>query len=141
MSEEINLPGEGDVELVRRTRVRVECENCGEYADQRHTYLLPNARRNPASSGYGGDDISRCSDHEYFSCAACRKQYWHDHEPPQQGYEWCGTYSIGKQFAHLFLRWSEKKLPHDSDCATHNEPAMPNGPCDCSISEQSPSGV
>lgn len=22
--------------------------------------------------------------------------------------------------------------PHDSDCATHNEPAYPNGPCDCS---------
>lgn len=20
---------------------------------------------------------------------------------------------------------------HDSDCAVHNEPAMPNGPCDC----------
>ena len=20
---------------------------------------------------------------------------------------------------------------HDSDCATHNEPAMPNGPCSC----------
>lgn len=24
---------------------------------------------------------------------------------------------------------------HDSDCATHNEPAMPNGPCDCSLSQ------
>ena len=23
-------------------------------------------------------------------------------------------------------------LQHDSDCALHNEPAMPNGPCDCS---------
>ncbi len=23
---------------------------------------------------------------------------------------------------------------HDSDCATHNEPAYPNGPCDCSVS-------
>lgn len=23
---------------------------------------------------------------------------------------------------------------HDSDCATHNEPAYPNGPCDCSQS-------
>jgi hypothetical protein len=23
---------------------------------------------------------------------------------------------------------------HDSDCATHNEPAMPNGLCDCSLS-------
>lgn len=24
---------------------------------------------------------------------------------------------------------------HDSDCATHNEPAYPNGPCDCSLSK------
>ena len=25
--------------------------------------------------------------------------------------------------------------PHSSDCATHNEPAYPNGPCDCWISK------
>ena len=25
---------------------------------------------------------------------------------------------------------------HDSDCATHNMPARPNGPCDCSLSAQ-----
>lgn len=24
---------------------------------------------------------------------------------------------------------------HDSDCAVHNEPAMPNGPCDCGADE------
>lgn len=24
---------------------------------------------------------------------------------------------------------------HDSDCATHNEPEIPNGPCDCSVSQ------
>lgn len=23
--------------------------------------------------------------------------------------------------------------PHRSDCAVHNEPAMPNGPCDCGV--------
>lgn len=25
---------------------------------------------------------------------------------------------------------------HDSDCATHNEPAYPNGSCDCGASTQ-----
>lgn len=25
---------------------------------------------------------------------------------------------------------------HDSDCATHNEPATPNGPCDCSVAQK-----
>ena len=24
---------------------------------------------------------------------------------------------------------------HDSDCATHNEPAMPRGPCNCRLSQ------
>jgi len=24
------------------------------------------------------------------------------------------------------------EIQHDSDCAQHNEPAYPNGPCDCS---------
>ena len=23
-------------------------------------------------------------------------------------------------------------ITHDSDCSLHNEPAIPNGPCDCS---------
>lgn len=25
---------------------------------------------------------------------------------------------------------------HDSGCATHNEPAYPNGPCDCSAKQR-----
>ena len=25
------------------------------------------------------------------------------------------------------------KIIHDSDCAVHNEPAYPNGPCDCGV--------
>lgn len=29
----------------------------------------------------------------------------------------------------------EVPMHHDSDCATHNEPAYPNGPCDCSVSQ------
>lgn len=27
---------------------------------------------------------------------------------------------------------------HDSECAQHNMPAYPNGPCDCSVSKPSP---
>lgn len=30
-------------------------------------------------------------------------------------------------------RRSEKK--HDSHCSVHNEPAYPNGPCDCALSK------
>lgn len=32
-------------------------------------------------------------------------------------------------------KWSLLPL-HDSDCAVHNMPAFPNGPCDCSVSER-----
>jgi hypothetical protein len=32
-------------------------------------------------------------------------------------------------------------MPHASDCATHNEPAMPNGPCDCEMSRDPPNGM
>ena len=76
------LPGEGEVKVVERKRVRIECGNCGEPATHRHTYLLPNARSNPASKGFGGDDISWCSDHDEFVCDECPK-------PQIDGMRWC----------------------------------------------------
>ena len=38
---------------------------------------------------------------------------------------------------HKPTRWMPmpEAPPHDSDCALHNEPATPNGPCDCSLSK------
>lgn len=101
------LPGEGETKTVIRTRVRIPCDECGEYATQRHTYLLPNARRNPASSAYRHDDCSWCSDHEVFTCYVCKR-------PSVEGYEPCATFSIepGKmRFAHMFLRWREREIP------------------------------
>ena len=106
---ETALSGEGDTKLVRRTRVRVECDSCGEPADQRHTYLLPRARANPASSAYGHDDCSWCSDHEEFTCADCRGRW--NNAPNVDGYELCSTFKVGERFAHLFLRWDEKEEP------------------------------
>ena len=100
------LPGEGDVKLVERTRVRVGCSQCGEPATQKHTYLLPDARRNSASTAYGRDDCSWCSDHEEFTCEDCGK-------PRPEGYEWCSTFSVSPEkprFAHMFLRWDEREI-------------------------------
>ena len=31
-----------------------------------------------------------------------------------------------------------KIAPHESDCPVHNEPAWPNGPCDCGAQQQEP---
>jgi hypothetical protein len=101
------LPGEGERKIVARTRIRVECDQCGEPATKRHTYLLPNARRNPASSAFGRDDCSWCSDHEVFRCNTCEPQGG-SIEPSVEGYGWCSTFEAVPRFAHMFLRWDER---------------------------------
>ena len=98
------LPGEGDTKTVTRTRVRIRCDNCAEPAHFKYTFLLPNARSNPASNGYGGDDMSWCSDAEQFSCrdAECIREMQR-----LDGYGSCSTYSATERFAHMFLRWRD----------------------------------
>ncbi len=93
------LPGEGDVKSMIRTRIR--CEECGEPAHYRHTYLLPNARSNPASSAYRRDDCSWCEDHAVFTCRTCQR-------PQVDGYKWCSTFRANARYAHMFLEWTEQ---------------------------------
>lgn len=97
------LVGEGEVQIIKRTRVRIECDECGEPAVYRHTYLLPDARRNPASSAYRHDDCSWCSDHESFTCKTCK-------QPSIDGYGWCSTFTARRGFEHMFLKWKEEKI-------------------------------
>lgn len=101
----IVLKGEGEIKFVKRRAVRIPCAQCGEDAVRRHSYLLPNARRNPASSAYGGDDVSWCSDHDEFTCLACFPEGKH---PTVEGYEWCSLFSASDRFAHMFLKWKEE---------------------------------
>lgn len=98
------LTGEGEIQFVRRERVRIECEHCGADADRLHHFQLPNARRNPASAGYGRDDTSRAADRKMHACTAC----FPDGKRPQiAGYEWSGMYTDPERYPHLFLRWLE----------------------------------
>jgi hypothetical protein len=109
MTEPFTIPGEGDKKIVERTRIRMDCDQCGEPATKRHTYLLPDARRNSASSAYGRDDCSWCSDCEVFACDDCNG----GREPKVDGYHWCSTFTIKPdhhRFAHMFLHWSEREL-------------------------------
>lgn len=92
------LPGEGESRTVTNTKVRRICDECGEPAHFRHSFLLPNARRNPASSAYGRDDCTWCSDEETFTC---RTHTARDTKP--DGYEWCSTFPANARFAHMFL--------------------------------------
>lgn len=101
------LPGEGETKTVTSRRIRKGCDVCGERADYQVTYLLPNARRNPASSAYGRDDCSWCSDTIRHYCAECCK---HGNRWPEvEGYETCSMFPAIERFAHMFLEWVEAK--------------------------------
>ena len=94
------LKGEGE----RKTMIRVrrECEECGELATVKYSYLLPRARGNPASSAYRRDDCSWCSDLDVFLCFACDERQWHPH---RDGYEPCSRFYDARKYPHIFLEW------------------------------------
>lgn len=98
------LDGEGKTETITRVMKRHTCDNCGEPAHFKHTFLLPNARSNPASKGYGKDDISWCSDEYQFSCKdeKCQREMG-----KMDGYRWCSSFPANERFAHMFLHWEE----------------------------------
>lgn len=42
--------------------------------------------------------------------------------------------TVAEELLAIGPEWVRATDEHDSDCATHNMPAHPNGPCDCSLS-------
>jgi len=104
---QIKLKGEGDTKTIIRTRVRRKCKNCGEPATMKHTYLMANARNNPASSAYRHDDCTWCSDHELYLCENCKQRDCEADVP--DSYEWCSTF-IADRMPHLFLYWSDQEV-------------------------------
>lgn len=105
MADKLN--GEGEVEFVRRERVRRGCDYCGEPAFYRNTYLddgATGARRNPASSAYGRDDCSWCSDHDDYCCPECHQKNLTDNVPG--GFHWCSTFQADR-FPQMFLEWKD----------------------------------
>ena len=92
---------EGD----KRTQIatRRECEYCSKLAVSKFSFLLPNYRTNPASSAYGKDDCSRCSDHIVYTCAE-HGEPWPTVEPYGQA---SGRYPY-ENFKHLFLLWKDE---------------------------------
>lgn len=98
--------GEGEVKVIIQTRVRRECDNCGNPATKRFSYCYLNGRSNPASSMYKQDDCTWCSDAEAFSCDECKSQVERVCCP--DGMSWGGTFSVGGNCEHMFLRWDER---------------------------------
>lgn len=110
--ETINpLAGEGEVRVVVRTRVRRECEVCGDPATKRIAFCYFNGRRNPASSMYGRDDCSYCSDAETFACDACASTTKRDACP--DGMSWASTFTLRDHNEHMFLAWRERVATPD----------------------------
>ncbi len=100
-----NLPDEGKA-VVRVTRSdRRECEECGEPAHFKHTWLLSGTRRNPASRAFGRDDCSWCEDDCTYTCRECSNK-----TRPPEGYVTCSTFPASERFAHMFLYQADVKL-------------------------------
>lgn len=100
------LKGEGDVKVSIETRVRRECDNCGEAATKKHNYCFVNGRSNPASSMYRRNDCSYCSDASAFSCDACNEEVRRACCP--DGMNWASTFSITPAFESMFLHWESR---------------------------------
>ena len=89
--------------LTVQKEVEAYCEECGETATWQLTFLLDNARRNPASAAYGRDDCAWCSDIIIFSCAECESKL---RQNPPENHGWCAMFPKEK-FPHLFLSWKK----------------------------------
>ena len=98
-TETIRLKGEGDIRTRIDRRVRITCEECGELAVYKHSFLLEGMRSNPASSAFRKDDCSWCSDVDVFTCKECRPTLPNGCDPRSSRFE------IGERFAHMFLEW------------------------------------
>ena len=91
----------GDIQTVNRIRRWRTCHECGLPAKYRITFLLTNARANPASTAYRHDDCSWCSDSDTYACESHRKIIEHK---PTEGFKWCSTFAL-KKFLHMGFYW------------------------------------
>ncbi len=91
---------------IKQIHKRLECEFCEEPATYELTFLLPNARGNPASKAYRHDDCSWCSDRNVFVCNEHEKDKWKIASELEM--KWCSSFSY-ERFKHIFEYWEEVK--------------------------------
>ena len=104
------LPQEGEQSYKITKKLRRSCDECGEPAHFKHTWLLKGTRTNPASKAYGRDDCSWCADDCSFSCHKCK-----DKMQPPEGFVRCSVFSAGERFAHMFLYEQEVKIGDEAE--------------------------
>ena len=98
------LPGQDEVQIIKKIHLRRECEECGEDAHYKHAWLLSGTRSNPQSKAYGRDDCSWCEDDCSYACRECTNKM-----RPPEGYVTNSVFSAVERFAHMFLYWKEEK--------------------------------
>lgn len=102
------------VRTIKQVHKRRICEKCGELATHKLTFLLPNARANPASSAYGKDDCSWCSDEKVFVCDT------HDKDchliAKELGMGWCASFPY-ERFKHMFEYWEDIEEKESTQCS------------------------
>lgn len=93
---------EDETRTLKQICKRRRCEVCNEPATFQLTFLLPNARGNPASHGFGKDDISWYADEKMFVCDEHEKKRYSLAE--DMGMVWCASFPYNR-FKHLLLYW------------------------------------
>jgi len=97
----------GDIRITKQIRRWHECQECGLPAKYRISFLLDGFRHNPASSGYGRDDCSWCSDLEVFACTKHKREL----EIAPNGYHYgCTTFTL-KRMKHMGFYWEKVANP------------------------------
>ena len=96
----------GDIRTIKQRFDRRGCEYCEEPATHKLTFLLPNARGNPASKAYRHDDCSWCSDQDVFVCDEHEKDSKKIANELEMG--WCSAFSY-ETFKHMFEYWEQIK--------------------------------
>lgn len=77
-----------------------ECEECGEPATRKLTYLLAGSRNNPGSNAFGRDDCSWCEDGCRYACDEHTEMIRKD---PPHDMHWCSTFMRERGFEHMFI--------------------------------------
>lgn len=99
---------EGDVRIVVERYERRKCDECDELAVFKFTWLLEGFRHNPASTGYGRDDCTYCSDLDAYRCRKCAPS--NDWLPDPDGYLASGRAEYLPDKSHsrrLFMEWHQ----------------------------------
>jgi len=94
-----------DIETVTYRWLWRDCDECDRPAKFRITFLFANSRRNPASKGYGKDDISWCADAERFACGL--HEYVVSRRSQENGLSWCSSFPLVR---YQHMGWYRKQV-------------------------------